>query len=133
MSPSRRRKLFSAVIIVALVITSYQSGGRAHAQAKLAPGLEPYTPTRIEWLTMDLEASNRVELSSETGCSLDYATADSDTVTIFVRHLPTADRRIINMAVDTARKLITSSAKRYGWDGWVRVREDIEMAKGTRE
>ncbi len=104
----------------------------AYAQRKIPPGLEPYTPTRIEWLIVELQANYRVELSSETGYSLDYVSPDNVTVLILVQHTPDADRRIINMAVDTARRLVEMDLKSRGWQNWVRLREDIRMSKPER-
>jgi hypothetical protein len=35
----------------------------------------------------------------------------------------------MNITVDSTRKVIDMSAKSYGWDSWLKVREDIQLAK----
>ena len=35
----------------------------------------------------------------------------------------------MNITVDSTRKMIDMSAKSYGWDSWLKVREDIQLAK----
>jgi hypothetical protein len=102
----------------------------AGAQIKEAhPGAQPDTPTRIDWLTTTLQAALRQDLTVENGFSLDIAEPDSETVLIYVRYLPNVDRTIMNMTIDTARKVIQTTAQSYGWDGWVKIKEDVEMGK----
>jgi len=48
---------------------------------------------------------------------------------IYVRYLPTVNRQVMNIALDATRKVIDITAKNYGWDSWLKVREDIQLAK----
>jgi len=101
---------------------------------KTSPGLEKFSPTRIDWLTTTLEANLREELTQERGFSLDftYNGNDPDTIIIYIRYLQDMDavnREIMNMNIETARAVINTSAKRYGWENWVKVKEDIKPGK----
>jgi hypothetical protein len=96
---------------------------------KLSPGLQPFTPTRIDWLTTELQASLRDDDLYNNRYELQITTPDPETVLIYVRYMPDVDRTIMNSAIDTARKVIQITVKSYGWDDWVKVREDIQPAK----
>jgi ABC-type proline/glycine betaine transport system substrate-binding protein len=96
---------------------------------KLSPGSQPYTPTRIDWLATTLQASLREDALETHGYMLQITYSDSETILIYVRYTRDANRQIMNMSIDTARSVIHTTAKSYGWDDWVKIREDIEMGK----
>ena len=58
--------------------------------------------------------------------------SDHETLLIFVRYGANTDRQIMNLSIDTARKVIATTAKSYGWDRWVKVRESVELARSVR-
>jgi hypothetical protein len=119
--------------IVALLLLSSllvaTTAGFAQEKRPLRPGAEPYIPTRIDWLTTVLQASLRTERLQEDGYNLQITYLDSETVLIYVRYLPTVNREIMNNGIETAREVIQITAKGYGWDKWLKVREDIQMVK----
>ena len=51
-----------------------------------------------------------------------------ETLLISVRYLPTVNREMMNSAIDSARKVIMNTAKSYGWENWVKIREQVEMS-----
>jgi hypothetical protein len=91
------------------------------------PGLTSYTPTQIEWLALTMRASLRQDASTDYPYSLDIILVDHETLLIVVRYHPTVNREIMNRTIDTAREVIMSTAKSYGWDEWVKIRESVEM------
>lgn len=98
--------------------------------AKPSEGGQPYVPTRMEWLALDLNATLRVDLSIESGYSMDFL-GDSarDTIEIWVRYLPTVNREMMNRSIDTAKKIISKTAESNGWSSWLKVKESVEMIK----
>ncbi|HPW16344.1 MAG TPA: hypothetical protein PLM97_11400, partial [Nitrospira sp.] len=52
--------------------------------------------------------------------------ADPQTLQIVVRHASTLDRNTLNKAIETAREAIRSTARNYGWEKWVKIRETVE-------
>ena len=96
------------------------------------PGLTPYTPTEIEWLALTMRASLRQDASTDHPYSLDIIPADHETLLIVVRYEPTVNREIMNRTIDTAREAIRSTAKSYGWDNWVKIRESVEMSPSKK-
>jgi hypothetical protein len=100
---------------------------RNEQQTPNRPGLTPYTPTQIEWLALIMRAGLRQDASTDHPYSLDIIRVDHETLLIVVRYQPTVNREIMSRTIDTAREAIRSTAKSYGWDKWVKIRESVEM------
>ena len=96
---------------------------------KLSPGAQPFTPTRIDWLTTRLQASLRDDSLQTGGFYLQISSHDSETVLIVVRYWPNVNREAMNVAIDAARQVTQLAAKEYGWDKWVKIREDVQLVK----
>ena len=90
------------------------------------PGVTPYTPTEGEWLALLMRAGLRREATPDHPYSLDIVLADPQTLQIVVRHASTLDRTRLNKAIEAAREAIRSTARSYGWDKWVKIRETVE-------
>jgi hypothetical protein len=117
-------------LIVAILSASVSAFVFANAQPqKLSPGAQPFVPTRIDWLTTTLQASLRDDQMQATGFLLQITSPDPETILIYVRYLPDVNREVMNMSVDSSREVIQITAKRYGWDRWVKIREDVQPAK----
>ena len=100
-----------------------------YAQTQRKPeGLEPYIPTRMDWLGTTLQASLRTEVIDMDGYLLQITSPDPNTVLIYVRYTANVNRAAMNITIDSARKVIDMRVKQYGWQDWVKVREDIQMA-----
>lgn len=91
------------------------------------PGLAPYSPTEGEWLALVMRAGLRREASPDQPYSLDIILMDPETLQIVVRYQPTVNRDNMNRAIAAARDAIRSTAKGYGWEKWVKIRELVEM------
>lgn len=74
-----------------------------------------------------------MDLTAGLDFSLDITTPDSDTILIYVRYLPSVDRPSMNSTIDTARRVIHITAKGYGWDSWLKIKEDVEPVKPSKE
>lgn len=97
------------------------------------PGLQPYTPNRIEWLALLCNDQLRQNSSVDFPFSLNIVQSDHETLLIVVRYQPNVNREIMNATIDTARQVIMITAKSYGWDKWVKVKERVEMVKPKPE
>lgn len=108
-------------------IERVERDNRNEPQTPSRPGLTPYTPTRIEWLALAVNSQLRQDASADFPFSLSVVQSDHETLLIFVRYHTTVNREIMNRTIDTAREVITSTAKSYGWDNWVKIRERVEL------
>lgn len=100
---------------------------RNEQQTSNPPGLTPYTPTKIEWLALAVNSQLRKDSSADRPFDLSVVQVDHETLLIFVRYHPTVSREMMNSAMNNARELILSTAKSYGWDNWVKIRERVEV------
>ena len=88
----------------------------------------PYTPTRLEWLALSMEAQLGQRLSPEDPYSVSFVELDSEnTILIYARYLPTLDRRILNTRIENAKEVIRLAAQAKGWSSWLKIREDVKM------
>lgn len=101
---------------------------RAERPAPKRPGLAPYTPTSIEWLALTVNAQLREQSNSDRLYSLHVVEADPETLVIIVRHEAGANREQIARSIATSRQAIMSTAKRHGWEAWVKIQERVEPA-----
>jgi hypothetical protein len=133
------------LLIVAAVATSFLAGysigrhssvgGVVYAQNATAhPGAEPYIPTKIEWLTLELQAALQDYSTLATdGFSLDIANRDAETVVIYVTYTPKVDRESMNKTINSARKIIAIHAQAHEWEKWVKIREDLHRTDDGRD
>ena len=115
-------------VLMFLLGSLLAANGQHRAQTE---GGKPYTPTRLEWLAVNLEAENRVDLGSG---SQDFGMnflpdEQNNAIVIFASYLPSADRVLVNKQISDAREIVLRQAKIYGWSQWIKVREHIEMMK----
>ena len=100
---------------------------RHQKQTQNQPGITPYTPTKIEWLAIAVNSQLRQDSSADRPFSLSVVQVDHETLLIVVRYHPTVNREMMSRTIDTAREVIMITAKSYGWDKWVKIRESVEM------
>ncbi len=91
------------------------------------PGLAPYTPTEGEWLALITRAGLRRDATPDRPYSLDIVLADPQTLHILVRHASTMDREQVRKVIEAAKDAIRNTARGYGWEKWVKIRETVEM------
>ena len=85
------------------------------------PGMTPYTPTRLEWLALDLEASYHEDFGRNSDISLHYLPKPPNTVLIFVHYKSETSAETVNHAIDAAKEVVNQDASSHGWRSWVKV------------
>jgi hypothetical protein len=108
------------------------SAGAAMSQTGLPPGLQRYSPTRIDWLALWANAQVRHPYAVEEPYDLSVTNVDHETVAVVVFYGPQVNREAMNIAIESAHKVILMTAKGYGWSSWVKVQERIEPAGTLR-
>jgi hypothetical protein len=77
-------------------------------------------------------AGLRRESTPDRPYSLDIVLADPQTLQIIVRHTPALDRDALNKAIESAKDAIRQTARGYGWDRWVKIKETVEVVSGKK-
>ena len=93
------------------------------------PGDAPYTPTRLQWLEVVLNAKYRMESVAPIYKVSYVAGNDGKTMHLVVTHVP-MDLGRLNRVVDRYRDAITKTAHQYGFEGWVQIQEDVSIDQG---
>lgn len=125
---SRENKVKRHIVVGISALLFLAPCGALPQQSSVKPGLASYTPTRIEWLAVVINSQVRRDMSGDNSFMLSVVNSDHETLLIFVRYLPTVNREVMNMAIDNTREVIMITARGYGWDKWVKVKERVEMA-----
>jgi len=115
-------------ICAALLLSFYLQAGYAQSQAPKL-GLQTYTPTRIEWLTVMLNSLFRKDLSTDSLFTLHFASQGADTLVVKVSFHPDTNRQLVNLTTQMAREGAERTIKSYGWDSWARVIEQVEVLR----
>jgi hypothetical protein len=95
--------------------------------SRSAPGLEPYIPTKLEWLQVEAQT----ELSENAPCyAVNITRRAPDTIVVVVIYKKCTGEesaRIIGAQdVDAVRLL----AQSHGWKSWVKVEKDVHLLNG---
>lgn len=118
---------------LALACCLFVTSALAQDPKSLPPGLQSYHPTRIEWLSLVLNSQLRQDATTDNPFSLNIVNSDHETILIFVRYHPSTSREIMNMAIQTAREVTNITAKSYGWDKWVKIKERVELNRSQEK
>jgi hypothetical protein len=97
-------------------------------------GILPYTPTRLEWLAVEMNAYHRQQLTAEHPYMVTFVPLiNDDTILIHVYYARSSDPVALNMALNGARKVLDITLHAKGWAGWVKVREQLVMHQERRQ
>jgi hypothetical protein len=91
-------------------------------QKNASPLMEPYTPTRLEWLALDLESRFKSQLEGEKISSLDFTANAPDTIVISVMYPNDAPAAFVDKVIDMAKTFVEMDAQSYGWSRWIKIR-----------
>lgn len=109
--------------LIGVLATNAQNPARSE-------GATPYTPTRLEWLAVDLQSLMGLDITTNPegyGITFASSSAEENTILIYVTYLPTVRRELMNGDLEEARKFIASYATAKGWSSWLKVKENIKM------
>jgi len=93
-----------------------------YGQKNASPLMEPYTPTRIEWLALDLESRFKSTLEGNGISSVDFTADAPDTIVISVLYNNDAQAGFVDRIVDAATRYVEIDARSYRWSKWTRIR-----------
>ena len=118
------------IAIVTLVVGI--SGAFLWAQEREAElqGAQPYIPSRLEWLSLQVNASNSIRFEEGHNFMLNCIPLDNaDTILILVQYTPNVNREIMNLLVQNARDVLEKRTEARGWDSWIEIREEFRMIR----
>ena len=108
------------LLLAAFVVTSNPS---------TQPGMLPYTPTRLEWLAVDLEASYHQDFSHDSDFSLHHLPKPPNTVLVILHYTSQTSPETVDRAINTAKQLVNANASSHGWSSWVNIEIQRKLIK----
>ena len=118
-------KLIIPVVCVLLLLAAFVVRSNPSTQ----PGMLPYTPTRLEWLAVDLEASYHQDFSRDSDISLHYLPKPPNTVLVILHYTSQTSPETVDRAINTAKELVTADASSHGWSSWVNIEIQRKLVK----
>ena len=83
------------------------------------PGSEEYTPTRLDWLAVQLNSMLLTHIQN-TNFKPIYFIGDSDkTITLIAHRRSNPNQEQIDDLINKIKSTVTSVAKIYEWDSWL--------------
>ena len=103
-----------------------------NGQKNGSPLMEPYTPSRLEWLALDLESSYKTELSGDD-ISLDFTAIAPDTILVSVMYTNDTSAGVVDAIIEQSKELAQTDAQSHGWAKWIKIRvEKRNLSTGQR-
>jgi len=124
MSPDNMKLSIILGTIVALAIgcTTLAS------QSQTPPGMEPYTPSRLEWLQVEAQT----ELSENAPCyTVNITKRAPDTIVVVVLHKRCMSEKGAQLVAVQGMEAVRLLAKDHGWTDWLKVDKDVHLLNGT--
>jgi len=116
------RRLLAATAMV-VVLTTLSAAALGHFSEK-KEGDEPYTPTRLEWLALRL---NALRSTSDPSFRVDYWPLDQrNTIRVNVRYRKGMDPELVKHKIDVCRTFARTIAGVYHWETWLQVKVETE-------
>ena len=100
-----------------------------NTSAYASKGSEGYTPSKLEWLAMEMNVMSKTEAST-SGIYMAFVGIErSNEILIYVRYHPSTDRELLNLQINNAKELIHKKATGYGWTSWLKIKEDVKQQR----
>jgi len=109
------------IVVICVVAASLVAALQVHSHAAphpTEPGMVPYTPTRLEWLAVELEASYHSTMENKNDYAISFVPKQPNTILVYVQYLNDAPK--IQTAIDTGKILVNRTASHHGWS-WVKI------------
>ena len=84
-----------------------------------ARGSDIYFPTKLEWLTLQLNAKYNMQYDEMVG--IFQENKGTDTIMIEITYVPGSSIEQRNKLIELMKHAINLEAMRYGWQEWVKV------------
>jgi hypothetical protein len=125
------KSLLMAGCILGFAVLIYSVRPMNAGTDPVPPGMLPYTPSRLEWLELDLQANFRSEdvIDPEISYSLSFFARRPNTIVVFVQHSKRTPARMVDRAVEHGKQTVEKAAAFYGWSNWVKIEVQRELSE----
>jgi hypothetical protein len=109
-----------------MIVLIFLAGFSLRAQlSQHRPGDEPYTPSKLEWAALELQASyGNPSWTNDEPVQINYIdSGDGATVLCILQYPPEVTAQLVKLNRDTAQKVFDKFVEGRGWK-WVKIRFD---------
>jgi len=119
---------FKLLMILVLVLLSLSVLAQL---VKTRPGDEPYTPTKVEWAALELQAGfGNSSWTNDQPVTINYMDAgDGATVLCVLQYTPEVSAEVVKLNRDTAQKVFDKYVQRRGDWNWLKLRFDERVIR----
>lgn len=108
------KRMLLPMIACLVAVSSFAAGNAAKH-----PMQEPYQPTKLEWLAMELHAYR--EMNPASGGREVYTSSEPNTIIATYFHDPQARAADVQIHADAMKKRVNGWVDHYGYTGMVKV------------
>lgn len=121
--------LFLCGMLFSLFSTSYRE-----VKAETSPGMDKYTPTKLEWAAVELNAYFRDKFAEgsffvKQKFEVSYRAKTPDTIIVRCAYSANMSRPDLNKLVEALKKMVSNYASRKGFGDWLKVEEETRILK----
>jgi hypothetical protein len=96
--------------------------------------VERYTPTRLEWLVLNIETKIPMllsqlrrlkDLTTVDDIRVFFKVKEPDTVVVVTRYVKDVPKDVVQLLDEEIKRETLEIAKHYGWDSWVKIEGDV--------
>ena len=122
----------SLVVVATLLVAVLGRGAKVDAAANSRPGDEPYTPTKLEWAVLELQAGFGVNTwSSESPVMINWvAEGDVKTILCLLQYTPDTPAQVVKINRDSEQHIFDKYVASHGWE-WLRLRFEERVLPAT--
>ena len=115
--------------VVAMLVALTASCGRPKVRsASASPGLEPYTPTKLEWL--QLEAQIELAENAASCYAVNVTKREPDTIVVVVPYMRCMTAEGARVVAEAEVEEVRFLAQKHGWNAWVKIEKDVHLLDG---
>lgn len=93
----------------------------------ISRGSDSYFPTKLEWLTLQLNAKYRLFSLDNSFIGMYHANKDTDTIIVELIYHPSVTHVKRADILDLLKNAVKLEATRLGWQDWVKTEEKLEL------
>jgi hypothetical protein len=111
--------------IAAMLVALTASCGRPKVRSTSAsPGLEPYSPTKLEWLQLEAHT----ELAENGSCyNVNVTKREPDTIVVVVPYMGCMTAEGARVVAEAEAEEVRSLARQHGWNDWLKIEKDVHL------
>lgn len=116
-----------SVIVMLGTLGALSVASRQPTSAAVPPGLESYTPTKLEWLQVEAQT----ELSENAPCyTVNITKRMPDTIVVTVPYKQCMSEQGARVVAVQSAEAVRMIADGHGWKPWLKVEKDVHLLNG---